>query len=193
MPRPPDDHSADHGADARPVRATGDVAPGTQIAHYRLLRFIARGGMGQVWEAFDEQLRTTVALKLVVPERLESEALRQVTREARAGGRLRHPNVVATLGFGVDGTRAWIAQELVPGAQTLADVLAELRRAGEAPKDHVRWTAELVACMGDALNAAHLAGVIHRDVKPANILIAADGTAKLTDFGLAQLVDSSAV
>ena len=165
----------------------GRLGSGDRIGHFTLQRFIAKGGMGQVWEALDEKLGSRVALKLVLPERLDTRALELFAREARAGGRLTHPNIVSTRSFDVDGQVAWIAQELVDGSWTLKDFLDELRAADAVPKDYYPRVANMVAQVADALQAAHDAGVIHRDVKPANVLIAPDETPKLTDFGLARV------
>jgi serine/threonine protein kinase len=164
---------------------------GQRIAHFTLRRFIAKGGMGQVWEAFDEELRRAVALKLVLPDRVDARSLALFAREAHAGGRLAHPSIVTTLGHGTDGGRAWIAQELVEGSWTLKDFLDELRAADAVPKGYYARVAGLMAQLADALHAAHQALVIHRDVKPQNILIAPDETPKLTDFGLARVTDDS--
>ena len=167
------------------------LAPGTRIAHFTLVRFLARGGMGQVWEARDENLATDVALKLVLPERIDARGLALFAREARAGGRLHHPNIVTTHAFGTSDGLSWIAQELVEGSWTLKGSIDELRSLGTVPKGYYRSVAGLVAQLADALQAAHDAGVIHRDVKPANVLVQADDTPKLTDFGLARIHDES--
>jgi serine/threonine protein kinase len=164
---------------------------GQRISHFTLRRFIAKGGMGQVWEAFDEELRRAVALKLVLPDRVDARSLALFAREAHAGGRLAHPSIVTTLGHGTDGGRAWIAQELVEGSWTLKDFMDELRAADSVPKGYYARVAGLMAQLADALHAAHEALVIHRDVKPQNILIAPDETPKLTDFGLARVTDDS--
>jgi formylglycine-generating enzyme required for sulfatase activity len=147
--------------------------------------------MGQVWVAQDQSLRRQVALKLVLPGRVDLRSVELFAREARAGGRLAHPNIVTTLAHGSDGGLAWIAQELIEGSWTLKDFLDELRAADAVPKDYYPKVADLVAQLADALAAAHEAGVIHRDVKPQNVLIAPDDRPKLTDFGLARVVDDS--
>ena len=147
--------------------------------------------MGQVWEARDENLRTDVALKLILPGRIDARSLDLFAREARAGGRLRHPYIVTTLATGRADGLTWIAQELVDGSWTLKDYLDQLRAEDAVPKDHYRSIALFVAQVADGLQAAHDAGVIHRDVKPANILIAPDDTPRLTDFGLARVADDS--
>ena len=167
------------------------LSVGRRIGSFRLTRFIARGGMGQVWEAYDEELRRSVALKLVLPERIDARSLQLFAREARAGGRVSHPNLVTTLGYGTDEGLAWIAQELVPGSWTLKDSLDEVRSQESVPKGYYREVAELIGKVADGVQAAHDAGVIHRDLKPQNILIAEDDTPKVTDFGLARVTDES--
>lgn len=174
-----------------PQAAVGELAAGDRVGPFTLLRFLARGGMGQVWEAWDDELRRSVALKLVAPERLDLTHTDRLAREARAGGRLSHPAIVTTLASGRDGNRGWIAQELIGDGWTLKDFLDEMRAADVVPPDYYRRVASLVAEIADGLQAAHDAGVIHRDVKPQNVLITADDRPKLTDFGLARVVDDS--
>ena len=171
--------------------AGASLAPGRKIGRFELRRFIAQGGMGQVWEAWDSDLRRTIALKLVLPERISDRSLALFAREARAGGRLEHPNIVRTYGYGNDDGLAWIAQELVAGSWTLKDFLDELRASDSVPRDYYTRVAELVAQLADALDVAHAAGVIHRDIKPQNVLIAPDDRPKLTDFGLARVSDET--
>jgi serine/threonine protein kinase/formylglycine-generating enzyme required for sulfatase activity len=154
---------------------------------------MARGGMGQVWEAEDTELRRTVALKLLLPELVDSRALDFFAREARAGGRLAHPNIVTTFACGEHHGLAWISQELIEGSWTLKDFIDEMRGEDTLPKGYYAHVAKLVAELADAIEAAHVAGVIHRDVKPANVLIAQDDTPKLADFGLARVTDESAM
>lgn len=174
-----------------PLDPNARLEPGTRVAHFVLLRQIGRGGMGEVWEAIDETLQRPVALKFVLPERLDFQSLERFEREARAGGRLAHPNVVRTLAFGREGNLAWLAQELVEGSWTLKDFLDDLRSADAVPPDLYRQVAVLIAQVADGIEAAHAAGVIHRDIKPQNILIAPDDTPKLADFGLARVRDDS--
>jgi serine/threonine protein kinase len=175
-----------HGARSeRAESSDAALRPGQHIGPFVLQSFIAQGGMGQVWVALDEKLRRNIALKLVLPGRVDLRSVELFAREARAGGRLAHPNIVTTLAHGSDGGLAWIAQELVEGSWTLKDFLDELRAADAVPKDYYPKVADLVAQLADALGAAHEAGVIHRDVKPQNVLIAPDDRPKLTDFGLA--------
>jgi formylglycine-generating enzyme required for sulfatase activity len=138
-------------------------------------------------------LRRLVALKFVRPDRLDTRSLERFEREARAGGRLSHPAIVRTLAFDGASDPAWIAQELVEGSWTLKDFLDELRAEDKTPEGYYKRAAELMASLADGLEAAHQAGVIHRDIKPQNILIAPDDSPKLTDFGLARVADDSFV
>lgn len=164
---------------------------GMRIGDFELIRFLARGGMGQVWVAEDKTLRREVALKLVLPERIQPDSLERFAREARAGGRAQHPNLVHTFSFGTDSGLSWIAQELVPGGWTLKNTLTELRTRSVTPSSHYSTAARLLASVAEGVHAAHDVGVIHRDLKPQNILVAPDGTPKVTDFGLARLQGDS--
>ena len=189
--REEDDDSMDALLDAAFENAppTKKLEPGACLDRYQLIEPIAQGGMGQVWQARDVGLSRDVALKVVLPERVSKRALDYFTREARAGGKLSHPNVVSTYAFGEDQGIAWIAQELAPGGRTVRDFLEEARRSAHEQDDYYRRVATLAAQIAEGLQAIHGAGVIHRDLKPANVLLAADGVAKITDFGLARLED----
>jgi serine/threonine protein kinase len=180
---------ADRSADDSSPGAS--LTPGQRVGTFTLRRFLDKGGMGQVWEAYDEELRRPVALKFVRPDHVDARSLERFEREARAGGRLNHPSIVRTLAFNGSGNPAWIAQELVEGSWTLKDFLDELRAEDKTPEGYYRRAAELVASLAEGLEAAHQAGVIHRDIKPQNILIAPDDSPKLTDFGLARVSDDS--
>ncbi|GGU56525.1 hypothetical protein GCM10010178_56220 [Lentzea flava] len=143
---------------------------------YRTVRELGRGGMGVVWLAEDQVIGRRVALK-----ELRTTEAERVLSEARTAGRLNSPNVVAIHDVITDNGVTYIVMELVE-APTLTDLMA--RRT---------FTEDEVASIGlqtlNALEAAHAAGIVHRDVKPSNIMVAADGTVKLTDFGIARAMD----
>jgi serine/threonine-protein kinase len=149
---------------------------------YRIVRHIANGGMASVWEAHDELLNRRVAVKVLATHLGEDErARRRFAREARtAAGLSSHPNVVTIYDVGEHDGKSFIVMELVSGG-TLADRL----RAGEDIPHRLalRWLAEA----GSALDAAHEAGIVHRDVKPANMLIDEKGRLAIADFGIARL------
>ena len=146
-----------------------------QIARYRLDRVIGSGGMGVVWEAWDPALERRLAIKLLRPEITDDAGRARLLREARALAKLQHPNVVAVHDVGeVDGD-VFIATELVDGEPMGRWQLG-------------RPASEVIAAYAQAargLWAAHRAGLIHRDVKPSNILIGTDGRVRIGDFGLA--------
>ena len=141
---------------------------------YRLRCLLGRGGMGRVWRATDELLGRDVALKQVI---VTETAL----VEARALARLDHPGIVRVHDLIEDGGEPWIVLELLTG-RTLAATLAE----GPMP---VAEVARIALRVLDALQAVHRAGLVHRDVKPANIQICDDGRVVLTDFGIASVLD----
>jgi serine/threonine protein kinase len=154
---------------------------GKTIGGYRFVQEIGRGGMGVVYRGYDEKLDRDVALKVLHPH-LASDATftRQFAKEARALARLRHTNIVAVYAVQETEFGNFIAMEFVRG-MSLAE---HIRRNGRMPHDE---TFHLFAQILEALEHAHRAGVLHRDLKPGNILIAEDHEAKLTDFGLAKI------
>jgi len=172
----------------------GDEAPleslerGKEVGRYIVLGLIGAGAMGVVYEAYDPKLDRKVALKLVRAEAgTESrELLRaRLAREAQAMAKLAHPNVIAIHDVGEVGDRVFLAMELVTGGTLGAWLKAEPRAE-----------AEILAMFIDAgrgLSAAHAAGLVHRDFKPDNVLVGADGRARVTDFGLARLDDTAEV
>ncbi|MGI5206989.1 protein kinase domain-containing protein [Spirillospora sp. CA-108201] len=152
---------------------------------YRLESVVGRGGMGTVWRATDETLDREVAVKeVVLPAGLGDEERenrhRRTLREARASARLNHPGVVTVHDVVDEDGRPWIVMELVR-ARSLQEVVDE---DGPLPPGRV---ASIGAQIAGALRAAHAIGVLHRDVKPANVLVTGDDRAVLTDFGIAQV------
>lgn len=155
---------------------------------YRLLERIGRGGMGTVWRAEDELLARQVAVKrLHVSPGLDDEDLatlyERTRREARSAARINHPNVVVVHDVVDDGGLPCIVMEYVPST-TLGDVL---KRGTIGPEEAARIGRGMIA----ALRAAHAAGVLHRDVKPGNVLLSHDGRVVLTDFGIARSTGTS--
>jgi serine/threonine-protein kinase len=147
-------------------------------ARYRLLERIDAGGAGEVWQARDERLGRDVAVKILGSD--ADEAFRErFADEARRAASVSHPNVVTVYDEGRDGEDSYMVMEYVRG-KTLREVVAE--RGPLPPHEAARIVAQIAA----ALDAAHEAGVIHCDVKPANVIVDEHGTAKLTDFGIAR-------
>ena len=160
-------------------------AEGTVLGErYALTGRIAVGGMGEVWAATDTVLDRTVAVKLLNPGlSQESDFVERFRAEARHTAALQHPNIATVFDYGEDDGTAYLVMELVPG-QPLSQIISE-----RAPLSAQETVAILIQA-ATALAAAHEGGVVHRDVKPANILITPDGTVKLTDFGISRAVDS---
>ncbi|MFP6683058.1 MAG: serine/threonine-protein kinase, partial [Polyangiaceae bacterium] len=169
--------------------ASGPLSPGQRIGEFQLVKPLGRGGMGEVWEAEQASLSRRIALKLLLPGRGGDRAIEFFEREARAGGRLSHPGIVAIHASGQDEGLHWIAMELVEGGCTLAHFLEDMRKLDELPDGYYPQVAGFVAEIADAVAAAHEAGVIHRDLKPLNVLIGEDDAPKVGDFGLARVVD----
>jgi hypothetical protein len=154
---------------------------------YAVLQEIGRGGMGIVWLAEDRTIGRRVAIKeLHLPAGVPTEERRvleeRVLREARAAGRLNDPSVVTVFDVLQEAGATYIVMELIQ-APTLSDIVA---RQGPLPHEAVARIAEQLL---SALEAAHAAGVVHRDVKPSNIMVQSNGRVKLTDFGIAQSTD----
>ncbi|WP_406367302.1 serine/threonine-protein kinase [Streptomyces sp. NBC_01546] len=166
------------------MSAPGDVIDG----RFELIEKLGSGGMGTVWRALDRVLHRDVAVKEVRPPvgYEEGEASRQlrarVLREARAQARINHPNVVTIHHIVDEDPHPWLVMELLPGAS----LQHRLDRGPLEPAETARIGREVLA----GLRAAHAAGIRHRDVKPANVLLRADGSAVLTDFGIAAIQDA---
>ncbi|OJF09964.1 protein kinase domain-containing protein [Couchioplanes caeruleus] len=155
---------------------------------YRLIERIGSGGMGVVWLAHDEVLQRRVAVKELrhswgSSDRSVAAGRERSLREARAAAALRHPHIVAVYDIAAQDGQPWIVMEFVPG-RSLKEIVAE---DGPMP---VERAVDIGLQLLSALRAAHAVGITHRDVKPANVLISADGAVRLTDFGLATLPDA---
>lgn len=161
------------------------MTPGTLLAgRYRLVRPIDRGGMGQVWAGVDTVLQRDVAVKVMQVGTDDPVAAGRFRTEAQATAALSHPNVVTIFDLGVDGPVAFLVMELLPGP-TLATLVTDL---GPLPVFEALLLAEQAAA---GLSAAHQAGVVHRDVKPSNLMLDADNRLKVVDFGIARLAQST--
>ncbi|MEU7280295.1 serine/threonine-protein kinase [Streptomyces sp. NPDC045431] len=165
-----------------------ETAKGLVLAgRYRLAESIGRGGMGKVWRAHDELLHRTVAVKELTAGRYASEADRIVLhartqKEARAAARISHPGVVTVHDVLEHDDRPWIVMQYVDGPS-----LADAAKEAENRRIEAREAARIGMHVVNALRAAHAAGVLHRDVKPGNVLLARDGRVLLTDFGIAAI------
>ena len=163
---------------------TGELQPGASVGRYVLSELIGAGSMGAVFAAVDPELDRAVALKIVPSANVHAERARRLTREARALASLNHPNVVTVHDVGTDPEgRVFIAMELVHG-QTLAEWLETDPPLGDRRR--------VLARAGRGLRAAHDGGLVHRDIKPDNIMLAEDGRVVVLDFGLAQAVSERA-
>ena len=150
---------------------------------YKLISRIAIGGMGEVWQAKDEVILRDVAIKILKPEYLGDPGfLERFRTEARHAARVNHEGIANVFDYGEDSGSAFLVMELVPG-DSLAKIL---ERDKSLPTDRVL---DIVAQTARALYAAHEEGMVHRDVKPGNLLITPDGHVKITDFGIARVAD----
>jgi eukaryotic-like serine/threonine-protein kinase len=192
-----DEDATETGQDQRPARPGNGPPAGTASAYaegtgggdsppvlggrYLLEELIASGGMASVWRAHDELLARTVAVKVLHAHLAADDAFRErFRREAVAAAKLSHPHVVSLYDTGTDDDRVYLVMEFVDGT-TLRDVIADL---GTLEADQVAAIGMKVA---SALAYAHQRGLVHRDVKPANILIGTDGSVKVADFGIAKV------
>ena len=180
-------HCTTHGKHASVSPGVAVSDEGELIAgRYRLVSRLGSGAMGVVWQAQDERLHRAVAIKqLLLPARLidseAEEASRRAMREGRIAARLHHPHAIAVYDVAEHEGQPCLVMEYL-ASQSLATVLST---QGVLPPDEV---ARIGSQIASALAAAHKAGIVHRDIKPGNVLLAEDGTAKITDFGVSHAV-----
>ena len=161
-----------------PAGVSVELAPGARVDRFQIVAHLGGGGMGVVYAAYDPELERMLALKLLRPDASSSRARARLLREAQAAARLAHPNVVAIYDVGAIGDQIFVAMERIAGRDLIA-WRAERKRS----------LAEIIDVFiqaGRGLAAAHEAGLIHRDVKPHNILVGDDGRVRVVDFGLAR-------
>jgi serine/threonine-protein kinase len=150
---------------------------------YRLIRRIAIGGMGEVWDAKDEVILRNVAIKILKPEYMGDPGfLERFRTEARHAAKVNHEGIADVYDYGEESGNAFLVMELVPG-ESLATILE--REKSLAPNRVL----EIIAQTARALHEAHSAGLVHRDIKPGNLLITPNGEVKITDFGIARVAD----
>ncbi len=156
------------------------LAAGTELGTHEILSLIGVGGMGEVYQAHDSNLRRDVAIK-VLPESFARDAdrLARFRREAQLLASLNHPNIATIYNIEDSNGTTYLVMELVPG-ETLAD---RIKRDGAVPVEESLTIAKQIA---EALEAAHEKGIIHRDLKPANVKLTPEGKVKVLDFGLAK-------
>ena len=159
------------------------VGPGTTIGSYRILRQLGSGGMGDVYLAEDSRLSRQIALKFLPPAFVgDAERMRRFMREAKAASALNHPNIITV--YEVDETpTAFIATEFIEGQS-----LRQRLRAGAIPLPEAL---DIAVQLAGAIAVAHDAGIIHRDIKPDNVMLRPDGYVKLLDFGIAKIASPS--
>jgi serine/threonine protein kinase/tetratricopeptide (TPR) repeat protein len=158
----------------------GMVAPGTLLAHYKIVSMLGAGGMGEVYLAEDRRLRRKVALKMIAPELTQDErGLRRFEHEAHAASALNHPNILTIYEFGEADGIHFIASEFIEGIT--------LRQKMSTGKLELNAAIDITIQISSALAAAHASGIVHRDIKPENVLARTDGIVKVLDFGIAKL------
>ena len=155
---------------------------------YEIIKKIGNGGMATVYKATDVILKRQVAVKILRDEfTTDEEFIRRFEAEAQSAARLTHPNIVSIYDVGVEGNLYFIVMELIQG-KTLKEIIVE--EQGPLPW---KWSVNVAIQIAQALEMAHRNNIIHRDIKPHNIIITEDGTAKVTDFGIAKAVSNSTI
>jgi serine/threonine protein kinase/tetratricopeptide (TPR) repeat protein len=179
------EHSGDGSRPPPETRVKGKerralLAPGTQVAHYKIASMLGAGGMGEVYLAEDLRLRRKVALKIIGQQvAIDERSRRRFEHEAQAASALNHPNILTVYEFGQFNGLHFIASEFVEGIT--------LRHKMLVSKLDLNTAIDISAQIASALAAAHDGGIVHRDVKPDNVIVRSDGIVKVVDFGIAKL------
>ncbi len=156
------------------------IAPGTELAHYKIISMLGAGGMGEVYLAEDLRLRRKVAIKLLATVLTQDErGLRRFEHEAHAASALNHPNILTIYEFGHADGLHFIVSEYIEGGT--------LRQHVAAGRMELSATIDIAIQIASALAAAHASGIVHRDIKPDNVIVRNDGIVKVLDFGIAKL------
>jgi tRNA A-37 threonylcarbamoyl transferase component Bud32 len=164
---------------------------GHTIGRYRLIEKLGQGGMAQVYKAYQPNLDRCVAIKVLHPYLVgNADFAARFRREARAIAALEHPHIVRVYDFDSEGEVAFLVMEYLEGS-SLKAVLRDLDR--QNMRMDLQEAVRIIATLADALDYAHRQGMVHRDIKPSNVVITTDGRPVLTDFGIAHMVDSTAV
>ena len=154
---------------------------GRKIGHYEIVEKLGEGGMGVVYKAHDTHLGRFVAIKILPPEKVSTERRARFFQEARAASALNHPNIVHIYDIASEGDVDFIAMEFIAGKALDRAIPRKGLRVDEVLKIGVQ--------VADALGAAHGVGLIHRDLKPGNVMVTEQGHVKIVDFGLAKLTE----
>ena len=177
------------GGDCEGTESSEILARGATVGRYMVVNLVGKGGMGEVYAAYDPELDRKIALKLLRTQRTAgadaSEGRLRLLREAQAIARLSDPNVVVVYDVGAFEDRVFLAMEFVDG-NTLAYWLETVDRGW-------REVVQTFAAAGRGLAAAHRAGVVHRDFKPDNVMIDRNGKVRVMDFGLARTIDQATI
>ena len=159
------------------------VSPGARIGPYDVVGLLGAGGMGEVYRGRDTRLHRPVAIKVITPNMAEPDLVRRFESEALSASALNHPNILTVYEFGVHEGQHYLVTEFIEG-----ETLRQRLRAGPLP---LADAIEVATQVASALDAAHAAGLIHRDVKPENVMLRPDGYVKVLDFGLAKLAPTA--